>query len=59
MDKFGSLLLIDNLVKLYPAYDHEQIFRLELDLAYNLLLINKTEAKISSDANVLRRSMKK
>ena len=59
MERFGGLLLIDTIVKIYPAYDHEAVFRMETDFAYNLLLINRTDAKIEADANTLRKLQKK
>lgn len=53
------MLLIDNLVKMYPSYTHEDVFRFEVKFAYTLLIINKTEAKIQGEANDTRRRMKK
>ncbi len=51
--------MIDNLVKMYPAYTHERVFRFEVDFAYTLLMINKTEGAIQSQANETRRKIKK
>ena len=59
LEKFGGLLLIDNLVKTYPSYTHEKVFRMEVDFAYTLLMINKTEGSIQAQANETRRKVKK
>ena len=51
--------MIDNIVKMYPAYNHEDVFRMEVKFAYTLLLMNKTEASIQGNANDTRRRLSK
>ena len=59
LEKFGSLLLIDSLVKIYPSYTHEDVFRFELKFAFTLLIINKSQAAVRTQGNELRRKSKK
>ena len=51
--------MIDNLVKTYPSYTHEDVFRFEVKFAFTLLIINKSQAAIKTNGNELRRKSKK
>lgn len=59
MDKFAPLLPVDALVKIYPSYTHEDVFRFETKFAYSLLIMNRTEASIQETANQTRRQIQK
>ena len=52
-------MLIDSLVKIYPSYTHEDVFRFEVKFAYTLLIINKSQAAIKTRGNETRRKAKK
>jgi len=51
LEKHGDLLLIDALVKAYPAYNHDQIFELEYNFAMALILMNKEMAYTNEASN--------
>ena len=55
LSEYGSLVTIDSLVKAYPGtYTHDDIFKLNLGLVYQLMAINKTRDHIQATANSLR-----
>ena len=56
-DKFGRFLWIDNIVKRYPAYTHDDVFYFEADFAMNLLMLAKDDLDFSRryDREVNRR----
>jgi len=39
----GAFLDIDKIVKIYPAYNHDQVFYLEYEFCMNLLYLHKEE----------------
>ena len=58
--KLGPLVVIDTLVKTYPAYKHDDIFNLKLGLVYQLMTISKRRDYITVTAGAMRRkSIKK
>ena len=55
LTKLGPLVIIDTLVKTYPAYKHDDIFNLTLGLVYQLLTIGKRRDYITVTAGAMRR----
>ena len=58
LSEYGTLVTIDNLVKAYPAYKHDDIFNLSLGLVYQLMAINKQRDYIQATAQAMRRGGK-
>lgn len=50
-EKYQEMMIIDSLVKTYPQYSHNDIFYMEFQLVYNLLLMNKEQAYVNAEAN--------
>ena len=50
-EKFGKFTLIDNIVKAYPAYTHDDVFLLEYDFAMMLLMMAKEAADYQKEYN--------
>ena len=50
LERFGDLVLIDQLVKIYPRYSHDDVFDMELVFILELFLLNKTQSYIQSGA---------
>ena len=55
LSKLGPLVVIDSLVKRYPAYKHDDIFNLTLGLVYQLMTISKRRDYITTTAAAMRR----
>ena len=55
--KYGKLLWIDNLVRRYPAYTHDDVFYFEVEWAMTLLMLHKDDIDFSRryDREVNRR----
>ena len=60
LDKFGDFALIDNLVKAYNgAYNHDEIFNMEVVLVQNMILLNKELSYIESKTREIQKQVKK
>ena len=57
LDKHGDLILIDSLVKQYPAYTHDDVFDLEYGFVMALLFMNKESAYIRDTTADMRRKL--
>lgn len=55
---YGELLTIDTIVRLYPAYNHDQVFNLNVNFVYQLLAMNKQRNYTEVTSNKLRRKSK-
>ena len=59
LDPFKFFLDIDKIVKMYPSYNHDQVFYLELDFVANLLIMNKTQGELQDAYQEAYRLMNK
>ena len=41
LDKYGDFALIDNLVRIYGIYSHDDIFDMSVVMVHNMILYNK------------------
>lgn len=58
LKEFGSLVLIDSFVRVYPAYTHDDVFNLSLGLVYQLMAISKRRDYIKLTASAMKRKLK-
>lgn len=59
IDKYGDFALIDNLVKAYNgAYDHDDIFNLEVIMVQNMILLNKEIGYVESKVREIQNQVK-
>ena len=57
LEKFGDFLLIDNLVKMYSVYTHEDLFDMEVVMVEQLILMNKTLSYVESNSTDIQRKV--
>ena len=55
LDKYGDFAIIDNLVKLYPNYSHDDIFEMSVVMVHNMILYNKDLSYIESRKEEIQR----
>jgi len=57
IDRFGDFAILDQLVKTYTSYTHDDIFNLELVMVHNMILLNKELAYVQSATNETLKKM--
>ena len=59
LDSFGELYLLDQLVKMYPAYKHDDFFSMSVGEVYTYKLMNMVEASINNQKHKVRQQQSK
>ena len=55
LDKYGDFALIDNLVRIYSIYSHDDIFNMDLIMVHNMILYNKELNYVESRKEEIQR----
>jgi len=54
LDKYGEFYLLDQMVRMYPAYTHEGIFRLSVREVYTMKLLTMENAYLENQRQKTR-----
>ena len=59
LNKYGEFFLLDQLVKMYPAYKHSDIFDLSVSEVYTIKIMGMESAYLERQRNEVRTKLNK